>query len=88
VRGIRQSLPESHAGPAVAVKVSESGSHKLEEGEEKTDMGNECELPINSVTFKRLKWLISLDQNGMWVVMVLSSHRNNRPYSHRRIGRP
>ena len=60
------------------IKVSESGSHELEEGEGKTDMGNESELLINSITSKRLKWLISLDQNGKWVVMVLSSHHNDR----------
>ena len=80
--------PYSHVGPAVTVKVSESDSHKLEEGEGKTDRGNESELPINFVIFERLKWLISLDQNGKWVAMVLSLHHSNRPYSHRRIGRP
>jgi len=47
-------------------------------------MNSESELSINFVTGERLKWLISLDQNGKWVVMVLVVHHNNRPYSHRR----
>ena len=42
-------------------------------------MGNESELPINSVRSKGPKWLIGLDQNGKWVVMVLPNLHNNRP---------
>jgi hypothetical protein len=47
-------------------------------------MNSESELSINSVTSERLKWLISLDQNGKWVVMVLETHHNNRLYSYQR----